>query len=189
MGTGSWAHNSPKRDGDFRNGIPFGPIGNMLSYSGHFNPPSTMNAGLWLGVVTAELYYSAGWIAVTFANLTEMGYTAAISKYLLRHKSIQFHPKILRISENSSQTDFQNSGGLHQIFCESRYAEAAAEFRPHVLGRFGNTRLSAELTNNVTLRSRAWYDADTNDAFIVVVNGGGQRVNYSGKVRVGLGHS
>ena len=142
MGTGSWAQNSPKRDGDFRNGIPFGPIGNMLSYSGHFKPAATMSSGLWLGVVTAELYYSAGWIAVPFANLTALGYSDAISEY----------------------------------------AEAVAGLQPHVLGRFGNTRLSVEMTNNVTLRSRAWFDAENHCALVVVVNGGGQPVNFSGKV-------
>eukprot|EP01043_Picozoa_sp_COSAG02_P009686 COSAG02_NODE_331_length_24480_cov_22.114720_22_plen_286_part_00 len=142
MGTGSWAQNSPKRDGDFRNGIPFGPIGNMLSYSRHFKPAATTISELWLGVVTAELYYNAGWIAVPAANSTAMGYSTAISKY----------------------------------------AEAVAELKPHVLGRFGNTRLSVEMTNNATLRSRAWFDADRHCALVIVVNGGGQPVNFSGKV-------
>eukprot|EP01043_Picozoa_sp_COSAG02_P098898 COSAG02_NODE_35027_length_475_cov_0.553191_1_plen_84_part_10 len=59
-GTGRWK-GGPKRDGDFRHGIPFTPIGNCLSPS--MMPASTFGAGLWLGAVLAEAYYSAGWAA------------------------------------------------------------------------------------------------------------------------------
>ena len=142
MGTGTWALGSHKRDGDFRNGIPFSPIGNMLSYSGHFKPASTMTSGLWLGTVTAELYYSAGWIAVPFVNMTNTGYNAAVSNYV----------------------------------------QGIQHFQPHLLGRFGNARLVVKLTNNDTLRGRAWYDADTNVALVVIVNGGSEAVSFNAKV-------
>jgi hypothetical protein len=38
------------------------------------------------------------------------------------------------------------------------------------------------MTNNETLRSHAWFDADNHCALVVVVNGGGQLVNFTGKV-------
>eukprot|EP01052_Picozoa_sp_SAG31_P004267 SAG31_NODE_175_length_21352_cov_3.981508_17_plen_221_part_00 len=148
MGTGSWTSKSPKRDGDFRNGIPFGPIGNMLSYSGHFNPPSSMTSGLWLGTVTAELYYSAGWIAVDFVNMTTAGYTSAVSEYALGLK----------------------------------------EFKPHILGRFGNTKLDVQVTNATHLRARAWYDADTNTAVVAVVNGADESVNFAASIMQAFNH-
>lgn len=101
-----------------------------------------MTSGLWLGTVTAELYYSAGWIAVPFVNMTNTGYNAAVSNYV----------------------------------------QGIQHFQPHLLGRFGNARLVVKLTNNDTLRGRAWYDADTNVALVVIVNGGSEAVSFNAKV-------
>ena len=85
MDTGRWA-GGPKRDGDFRHGIPFTPIGNCLSPSEM--PASTFSAGLWMGVVLAEVYYSAGWVAVPFVNMSN--WTSAIGQY--SHQQQAFGP-------------------------------------------------------------------------------------------------
>ena len=83
MDTGRWS-GGPKRDGDFRHGIPFTPIGNCLSPSQM--PPSTFGAGLWMGVVLAEVYYSAGWAAVPSVNMSDwdsavQNYSTALRKF------------------------------------------------------------------------------------------------------------
>ena len=128
MDTGRWS-GGPKRDGDFRHGIPFTPIGNCLSPSQM--PPSTFGAGLWMGVVLAEVYYSAGWAAVPSVNMSD--WDSAVQNY----------------------------------------STALQKFEPHRLARFGNTRLSVALSPPETvssLRARAWYDADENAAYVVIVN-------------------
>lgn len=138
-GTGRWK-GGPKRDGDFRHGIPFTPIGNCLSPS--MMPASTFGAGLWLGAVLAEVYYSAGWVAVPFVNMS--GWETAIQNY----------------------------------------STALWKFEPHRLARFGNTRLSVNLTPPVSsLRARAWFDADANAAYVVVVNAGGTGANFTATVK------
>ena len=83
VGTGRWS-GGPKRDGDFRHGMPFAPIGNCLSPS--MMPAPTFAAGLWLGVVLAESYFSAGWVSVPFANMSQWNgavanYTAQLQKF------------------------------------------------------------------------------------------------------------
>jgi hypothetical protein len=85
MDTGRWS-GGPKRDGDFRHGIPFSPIGNCLSPSEM--PAATFSAGLWMGVVLAEVYYSAGWVAVPFVNMS--GWDRAIGQYV--HEQQAFGP-------------------------------------------------------------------------------------------------
>eukprot|EP01050_Picozoa_sp_SAG11_P042328 SAG11_NODE_19439_length_466_cov_1.397820_1_plen_155_part_11 len=97
-----------------------------------------------MGVVLAEVYYSAGWVAVPFVNMS--GWNAAIHDY----------------------------------------STALRKFEPHRLARFGNTRLSVALSPSETvssLRSRAWYDADENAAYVVVVNAGGSGANFTATVK------
>eukprot|EP01052_Picozoa_sp_SAG31_P016330 SAG31_NODE_1077_length_10037_cov_3.515899_2_plen_1115_part_00 len=140
-GTGRWK-GGPKRDGDFRHGIPFTPIGNCLSPSKM--SASTFSAGLWLGAVLAEVYYSAGWMVVPFANMS------------------------------SWETAIQN------------YSTALRKFEPHRLARFGNTRLSVALSPPKavsSLRARAWFDANADAAYVVVVNAGGSGVNFTATVK------
>ena len=135
-----------RRDGNFRNGIPFGPLGNILNFSEMAVASSRMNSALWSGTVTAETYYSAGW--ATPSLVASAAYLAAVSNY----------------------------------------STALGEFEPHVLARFGNTRVTLMLTNNATLQGRAWYDADHNTAFVAVVNTGGQRVSFTGQVLQAFNH-
>jgi hypothetical protein len=69
--------------GTERHGCPFAPIGNCLSSS---MTPSTFGTGLWLGAVLAEAYYSAGWEALPFANVSSwdtaiQNYSTALRKF------------------------------------------------------------------------------------------------------------
>jgi hypothetical protein len=84
-----------------------------------------------MGVVLAEVYYSAGWAAVPSVNMSD--WDSAVQNY----------------------------------------STALQKFEPHRLARFGNTRLSVALSPPETvssLRARAWYDADENAAYVVIVN-------------------